>query len=734
MDIIFCVFEKLGFDIFGMIKDLFKEMVGKALNPTVCAIEQAIGAIMGSINDSLSNLLAPIMGGLDWLTGAIGGIGNLLGKVSSYVDMLLGFLECDKLQCKEYDDWVQGEGGFNKPPRSWLNILNATEKIDAPIEVTASNKAVFDTFSDGQINSILETKTGEVSAAGGGVTVTKELKEQLTGYVKQQDGDKKKRWRLNNVFVKLNELADEDYPPNLGGKFSLLSILGNDVAAFFDCNEKTNNPQTQDDLGRGVPPGFTWGECIPPKVEVLGDGTKTAALLPIVSAVDGSILTLQILDGGFGYTERPTITIIDKTRHGGGARAEAILDGNGSIVSIFMYSVGRGYCPSTNVVPPKFPVTEGPDFLEPYEGDEDRTPPYITFTTPADDAVGVDTSASLSITFNETISRGEGEVTITEATTNVVHERINVKSSNISFLSDRIIKIDPQKDLKSNTEYFISMSEGSFKDTNNNAFAGIARTDTYNFTTRGVSGIGSQAVGIVTTLVPVRPGIGYEPTDYGMVGQCKFDFVLTPAGSIVGVQNIKCVDKHAVRPEVVLNTSTGLGAELIPVISYSPDYVADIGERPGPGMLVVDVVDCVYSLPKKQVGWVNGNPYYGDFHVHPSTGVKMVGAVHVSTRHATIYNTKEESLGLSAPVTYTPAEQAAIEQATLPESNVSDTTSTSETNTSDTPSMDQTQQTPQQPTQQSNPTPPTDNTGSSGSSGSTGGGGSSGGGGYGGGY
>ena len=35
---------------------------------------------MGEVNDSLSNLLAPIMGGLDWLTGALGGIGNLLGK------------------------------------------------------------------------------------------------------------------------------------------------------------------------------------------------------------------------------------------------------------------------------------------------------------------------------------------------------------------------------------------------------------------------------------------------------------------------------------------------------------------------------------------------------------------------------------------------------------------------------------------------------------------------------
>ena len=69
MDIIFCVFEKLGFDIFGMIKDLFKEMVGKAFKPNCVCHRTDIGAIMGSINDSLSNLLAPIMGGLDWLTG-----------------------------------------------------------------------------------------------------------------------------------------------------------------------------------------------------------------------------------------------------------------------------------------------------------------------------------------------------------------------------------------------------------------------------------------------------------------------------------------------------------------------------------------------------------------------------------------------------------------------------------------------------------------------------------------
>ena len=91
-----------------------------------------------------------------------------------------------------------------------------------------------------------------------------------------------------------------------------------------------------------------------------------------------------------------------------------------------------------------------------------------------------------------------------------------------------------------------------------NAFAGIAKTDTYNFTTRGVSGIGSQAVGIVTNLRPVKPGLGYEPGDYGMVGQCKFDFLLTPAGSIAGVQNINCLDKHNTRSALYVRVRVGL--------------------------------------------------------------------------------------------------------------------------------------------------------------------------------
>ena len=401
--------------------------------------------------------------------------------------------------------------------------------------------------------------------------------------------------KMKSVLDNIQVLDDLDYAAG-DGSLSFLSMLGGDFSQWFDCNEKTNNPQTQDDLGESIPSGFVYAKCIPPKVEVFGNNVKPAQLLPIISSVDGSILTLVVIQPGFGYDVPPIISIIDKTNHGGGAVAKAVIDDEGKITQIYMLQGGTGYCPTTGVIPPKYPVTEGPDFPD----DPADPPPFITFTTPADNAVGVQTSVSVSMTFSEQIIRGSGDVTIVESATNQIHEAIPVGDSRISFLSDRIIKIDPDVDLKHNTEYYIKMTEGSFRDYAGQSFSGIALTDTYNFTTRGVAGIGSEPVGIVTTLVPHKPGIGYTSGDIGQVGQCSFELVLTPAGSVVGVKNIICKDKHKQTPKVTINTNTGRGAELIPVISYSPDFVQDIGEdtdRDGSGQdgrpLVLDVIDCV---------------------------------------------------------------------------------------------------------------------------------------------
>ena len=101
-------------------------------------------------------------------------------------------------------------------------------------------------------------------------------------------------------------------------------------------------------------------------------------------------------------------------------------------------------------------------------------------------------------------------------------------------------------------------------------------------------------------------------------------------GSITKV----CTNDKAYRtlPPANVESITGSGAVLTPVMTT---------RRRATG--IINVIDCI--TPRGNiVGYVNGKPYNGPFHLHPTTGLKMVGSVHVSTPHATIYNTPQESL------------------------------------------------------------------------------------------
>ena len=525
MDIVFCLLEKLGFNIGAFIKDLLTQMIGKTINTSVCAIEQALGAILAKLNDAISKALKPILEGLDWLTGALSSITGLLGQVSSYVNMIMSFLSCDSLQCKAYDDWSQGWGLSTKAAQKMSSVLDNSETIQ-----------------------------------------------------------------------NLEALAAD------GGDLGFLSMLGGNLEQFFDCNEKIRNPRTQDDIEDTIPPGFILDVCIPPITHVSGDNIKPAKLRPIVSSTTGGILSIEIINPGIGYEVPPRISVIDKTGHGGGAIAQSKIDAEGRITQIFMVSPGSGYCPTSGAVPPTPPPDEGEDDGDGTDdGSTDTSPPLIIFTTPSDDAIGVQTSLNVQVSFNEPVRRGAGVIILRESVTNDVHEIIPVDDTErLDFVSDSVIRLKPEENLKFSTEYFITMSRGSFVDFSGNKFAGIAKTDTYNFTTRGIAGLGSDPVGIVTDVVPWRPGIGYTDGDTGNIGECTFNFVLTPAGSIVGIKDLICNDKYKDIPEVTINTNTGRGAELRTVLAYSPDYSKDLSNFTGnsadivpTGILVVDVVDCV---------------------------------------------------------------------------------------------------------------------------------------------
>ena len=122
---------------------------------------------------------------------------------------------------------------------------------------------------------------------------------------------------------------------------------------------------------------------------------------------------------------------------------------------------------------------------------------------------------------------------------------------------------------------------------------------------------------------------------------------------------------------IQLNLRRGSGALLEPKLIVRPE---------DPQGLIRQVIDCI-SNDDDIVGYVNGKPYYGPFHIHPTTGQKMVGAKHVSTPHQYIYNTQAESLAASRPVSTT----TQIIQTPVTTGTTTDTTTTTTTTTSSVP-------------------------------------------------
>ena len=100
---------------------------------------------------------------------------------------------------------------------------------------------------------------------------------------------------------------------------------------------------------------------------------------------------------------------------------------------------------------------------------------------------------------------------------------------------------------------------------------------------------------------------------------------------------------------------------------------------------------------------MNGEPYYGPFHVHPSTGAKMVGVAHTTTPHAIIYDTPQESRTSRSPVV-TSTSYTTVSSSV--QTNVSNTTSTSQSDTSSISQTDPVDTSSQQTSGQSYTPPP----------------------------
>ena len=222
-----------------------------------------------------------------------------------------------------------------------------------------------------------------------------------------------------------------------------------------------------------------------------------------------------------------------------------------------------------------------------------------------------------------------------------------------------------------------------------------------------------EDLGVIDTVIE-NPGSGYSDGDTAVDNFGNRYNVVVDKGGIVSVKPLN-INVSPYRP-IIRIQGTGSGALVRPVLG-TPEFKGEVKQ----------VIDCIDPEENNLVGYVNGQPYYGAYHIHPVSGVKMVGIAHTTSFHEVIYDTPEQSFGSRVSTASTSVVSSS------PQTNVSNTTTTSQTTTSTTTQTGTTTTPSQQTSGQSDP-PVSDNTPSdSGSSGSSGGG-SSGGGGYGGGY
>ena len=141
---------------------------------------------------------------------------------------------------------------------------------------------------------------------------------------------------FKGVSKGLGSIEDAMYQTPLYG-----GITGAFNSIYDKCNQIVQNPTNQNDIVP-LPVGSKYSTCIPPIVNIFGDGIGARAI-PIVDST-GSIFSVEILSSGVGYTIPPTISIVDNSGCGSGAEAQSTINQDtGSIGDIYITNPGSGY-------------------------------------------------------------------------------------------------------------------------------------------------------------------------------------------------------------------------------------------------------------------------------------------------------------------------------------------------------------------------------------------------------
>ena len=100
----------------------------------------------------------------------------------------------------------------------------------------------------------------------------------------------------------------------------------------------------------------------------------------------------------------------------------------------------------------------------------DTLAPTLIGTTPVNQSTNVVKSSNIALFFNENIRAGKGDFVISNGSDT---QTISVNDATQVFINNKIVTLNPSKDLIANTEYSVTFSEGVITDKSGNAFTGL---------------------------------------------------------------------------------------------------------------------------------------------------------------------------------------------------------------------------------------------------------------------
>ncbi|NLI76072.1 MAG: hypothetical protein GX442_06470 [Candidatus Riflebacteria bacterium] len=191
----------------------------------------------------------------------------------------------------------------------------------------------------------------------------------------------------------------------------------------------------------------------------------------------------------------------------------------------------------------------------------DTTAPTIAALTPADDSATAAPDADLVIVFSENVLKGTGAITVRNDTDGTTLETIDVTSTRVT-IRDAQVTIDLSQTLLPSKAFHVEIAATCFKDAVGNAFAGIADSTTWNFSTPAPADTtapavasftpasGSVNVGVETNLAitfteNVLPGTGNLVIFDGPTG-AVFETIAGNSGQVTIADRLVTVNPAAV--------------------------------------------------------------------------------------------------------------------------------------------------------------------------------------------